>query len=503
VSATPRPTSPVLSLVRRREDHEPPEAPATPLPADRYTVLLLDEAQLDRLLHRQSLRPPAVEDDAPPVLISPPAQRPVAAPRIRVPSWAARVAALMAAVLLIVGVAWWVQGGSQPASVPEETVAVAPAPVEDPAPVVSTGASLSVDVAATGIDDQARQASRRLAEAGWPAFTWRVDPDRRHVLVGPYSSIDEAEATQRALARAGYPGARVHVDDRLRVAAAALSATRRPRQNPDIVLVAAPGRLSFVFELVEEPRHVSGQRVSATTFTVTAGPLRTPVEEQTWKAPGDVSLVKRVSLARPGADAGTMQATVTLAENADASVRLQGRRVYVDVFRRTDDPLPLVEELLQPVAPQPRARASFGLRTAPPAAAAPRSPMPAGAAAPPASAPAVTPARSSEGMDAYRAALQPLLARFEEVQPFLGATIATASPDILAALNGTCVQLEQAAAAITPPPSARGVHNLLTSAAHLARTATGPAFSGDRLAQVKEAGAQFAAAKLRLAELGR
>ena len=105
-------------------------------------------------------------------------------------------------------------------------------------------------------------------------------------------------------------------------------------------------------------------------------------------------------------------------------------------------------------------------------------------------------------MEVYRAALQPLLARFEEVQPFLGSTIATASPDILAALNGTCVQLEQAAAAITPPPSARGVHNLLTSAAHLARTATGPAFSGDRLALVKESSATLAAAKIRLAELG-
>jgi hypothetical protein len=99
--------------------------------------------------------------------------------------------------------------------------------------------------------------------------------------------------------------------------------------------------------------------------------------------------------------------------------------------------------------------------------------------------------------------LQPLLARFEEVQPFLGATIATASPDILAALNGTCSQLELAAASITPPPQARGVHNLLTSAAHLARTATGASFTGDRLAQVKEASAQVAAAKLRLAELGR
>ena len=150
-----------------------------------------------------------------------------------------------------------------------------------------------MDVAATPVDEQARLASQRLLDAGWPAFTWRVDPDRRHVLVGPYASIDEAEATLGSLARAGYPGARVHVDDRLRVTPAALSATRRPKQYPDIALVAAPGRLSFVFELSEEPRHVSGQRMSPTTFMVTAGPLRTPVEAQTWKAPGDVRLVKR------------------------------------------------------------------------------------------------------------------------------------------------------------------------------------------------------------------
>jgi len=502
VSATSRSTSPVLSLVRRREEPAPPEAP-TALPVDRYTVLLLDETQLDRLLHRQSLRSPAGEDNPPAVLISPPAHAPGAAPRVRVPAWAAGAAAVTVVTLLIVAVAWWVLGVAQRAGDPQEASAVTtPPPVEDPAPVVSTGASLSVDVAATGIDDQARQASRRLAEAGWPAFTWRVEPDKRHVLVGPYSSMDEADATQRALARAGYPGARVHVDDRLRVTAAALSATRRPKQNPDILLVAAPGRLSFVFELAEEPRHVSGQRVSVTTFTLTAGPLQTPVEAQTWKAPGDVSLVKRVSLARPGADAGTMQATVTLAENADAAVRLQGRRVYVDVFRRSDDPLPHAEELLQPAAPQPRAR-GYEPRPTLPAAPAPRSPAVADGAVPPVSAPAAASAKPADGMEAYRAALQPLLARFEEVQPFLGATIATASPDILAALNGTCSQLELAAASITPPPQARGVHNLLTSAAHLARTATGASFTGDRLAQVKEASAQVAAAKLRLAELGR
>ena len=196
MSATPRPASPVLSLVRRREEAEPAELQPAPLPADRYTVLLLDEAQLDRLLHRQSLRSPGVEDNASAVLISSPTHAPAAAPGIRVPPWAARAAALTAAALLIVAVAWWALGATQPAGVPEDTAVVVPAPVEDPAPVVSTGASLSVDVAATAIDDQARLASRRLADAGWPTFTWRVDPDRRHVLVGPDASIDEAEATQ-------------------------------------------------------------------------------------------------------------------------------------------------------------------------------------------------------------------------------------------------------------------------------------------------------------------
>ena len=491
MSSTPRPASPVLSLVHRRDEPEPVQPQPTPLPADRYTVLLLDEAQLDRLLHRQSMRP--ADEPAPAVLIPQPAHAPGTSPRVRMPSWAGMAGAVLAGGLLVVAGTWWALGSTATADAPEGAAAAVAAPVEDTAPVVSTGASLSVDVAATAIDEQARLVSRRLEQEGWPAFTWRVDSDRRHVLVGPYASIDEAEATQRTLSRAGYPGARMHVDDRLRVTPAALSATRRPKQYPDVMLVAAPGRLSFVFELNEEPRHVSGQRVGATMFTVTAGPLRTPVEAQTWKAPGDVRLVKRVVLSKPLQDPATMQGVVTLAENADASVRLQGRRVYVDVFRRTDD-VPPVEDAAPALvaapaavaAPQPRAVAGGGAVTAP---------MPAPQA------PAMR--RAADGMDAYRAAVQPLLARFEEVQPFLGATIATASPDILAALNGTCAQLEQAAAAITPPAQARGVHNLLASAASLARKATEPAFAGDRLAPVKEAGAQFAAAKIRLAELGR
>ena len=166
---------------------------------------------------------------------------------------------------------------------------------------------------------------------------------------------------QGQLSRLGNPGARLHVDDRLRVTPAALSTTRRTPQYPAVVLVAAPGRLSFVFELADEPRSVSGQRVGATAFVVTAGPLVTPVEPQTWKAPGDVSLVSRLSLSQRGQDVTTLQAVLTLPETADASVRLQGRRVYVDVARRVDEVTPVDAAPIEaPRRPRPNAAGRAG-----------------------------------------------------------------------------------------------------------------------------------------------
>ena len=256
---------------------------------------------------------------------------------------------------------------------------------------------------------------------------------------------------------------------------AALSTTRRAPQYPAVVLVAAPGRLSFVFELADEPRSVSGQRVGATAFALTAGPLVTPVEPQTWKAPGDVSLVSRLSLSQRGQDATTLQAVITLPETADASVRLQGRRVYVDVARRVDEVTPVDAAPLEPLRPA----------------------RPYSSGAPGAARPAA-PARAAESMDAYRTATQSLVARFEEIQPFLRQTVASAAPDVLAALSGTCADLEQSLALVAVPASARATHGLLVSAVQLARAATNPSYSGDRTAQLRESAAQFAAAKARL-----
>jgi hypothetical protein len=242
--------------------------------------------------------------------------------------------------------------------------------------------------------------------------------------------------------------------------------------------VAAPGRLSFVFELADEPRSVSGQRAGATAFVVTAGPLVTPVEPQTWKAPGDVSLVSRLSLSQRGQDPTTMQAVITLPQTADASVRLQGRRVYVDVARRVDEVTPVDAA---PIEPPRRPR---GYAAAPPAAAAAPQPD--------------APLRADASLDAYRTATQSLVARFEEIQPFLRQTVGSASPEVLAALSGTCADLEQALALVVVPPSAKSTHGLLVSAVQLARTGTNPAYPGDRTAQLRESAAQFTAAKARL-----
>src|SRR5204862_56956 len=128
----------------------------------------------------------------------------------------------------------------------------------------------------------------------------------------------------------GYARTRLHVDERLRGTDVAPVADAKA--NPAVVLVAAPGRLAVAFELSEEPQQVSGRRIDATTFAVTtsAGPT---IDAQEWNAPSDVQLVKHVSVAADPRGLQGLEAFVTVAENAVATVRLQGTRVYVDVSR--------------------------------------------------------------------------------------------------------------------------------------------------------------------------
>ncbi len=98
----------------------------------------------------------------------------------------------------------------------------------------------------------------------------------------------------------------------------------------------------------------------------------------------------------------------------------------------------------------------------------------------------------------YRQAIGPIFARFEEIQPFLRSAVSTPTPEVLAAIAGTFAELEDALRSADVPRSAQGAHGLMTSAVQLARGAVSPTYTGDRMTQVREAMAQFQAAKAQL-----
>jgi hypothetical protein len=469
----------VANIAKRGAQNQPSQTP--PVEGDKYTVLLLDEDQLDRFLNRPSLKS-----------ISSHLTRTVDVwPR----GHRARVWATAAAVAVLAVTVVWLRAAGDPK-----------APVSTHAPVrkivngppVSTGASFSVNVTSFSRDAEARVMAGKLTKAGLPSFAWRLNGSFRDVLVGPFVSIDEAESAQRQVARLGYARTRLHVDERLR-SADDVAAVGQSKGNPAVVLVAAPGRMAVAFELSEEPQEVSGRRLDSTTFAVTASAGPT-IDAQEWNAPSDVQLVKHVSVAADPRGLQGLQAFVTVAENAVATVRLQGTRVYVDVSRAQLDfdeqpaasvPAPVQSAPASAPAPVavPPARALAVPRTAAPAQTTQSTPSPAGPR---------TGTASPGDVNQYRQAIGPVFARFEEIQPFLRSAVSTPTPEVLAAIAGTFAELEQTVHAADVPRAAQGAHGLLLSAVQLARGAVAPNFGGDRMSQVREAMAQFQAAKAQL-----
>jgi hypothetical protein len=420
--------------------------------------------------------------------------------------------------------------------------AVVPPPALD-RPLLATGASFNVTVAPVARDQDARALAVRLGQAGMPAYDWRVDGSERQVLLGPFVSIDEAEAAQGALRAEGFRATRLHVDERLRTSTpesditttrhvAAASAT-----DPAVVLVAAPGRVSLALELLEEPREVGGRRVSTDTYEVVirqpSGSLGEPASARLWSAPDQVALVRDVTLQEiePG-NRQNLRLRLTVSEAADVTVRTAGQRVYVDLSRKSAMPdetslvagVPRQRVPVEPVSPglgvrEARAAAHtspVGYQAqahAPSRAGAPVGSGPLGdlgsqpaattassaLTPPPAVAVATGTASGAEG----GAALDALYARFEEMQPFLRSAVASPDPVVLTALRGSLAELDQSLRAHRVPQgtasSRAGMASqaLLSSAVQLAKDAVAPDFTGDRAAQVREAAAQFAAAKQR------
>ena len=220
--------------------------------------------------------------------------------------------------------------------------------------------------------------------------------------------------------------------------------------------------------------------------------------------------MKHVSVAADPRGLRGLEALVTVAENAVAIVRLQGTRVYVDVTRVQFDfdegsgaASGAAAAEPPPAAPAP---AAVALAPAPRAAAAVPMPTPSAAAAAPAAVatsaapvlPAPVPRTGGADPAVYRQAMAPIVARFEEIQPFLRSAVSTPTPEVLAALDGTFAELELTLRASDVPRAHQAAHGLLTSAVQIARGAVARSFSGDRMTQVREAMAQFQAAKAHL-----
>jgi hypothetical protein len=472
----------VSNIAKRSAPTEPAKTPT--VEGDRYTVLLLDEDQLDRFLGKPRFKS----------LGSHLGRTVDVWPRThKLKAWGALAAVVLVAVTAVV----WLRAAGGDARATAERRVYRPAD----GPPIPTGASFSVQVTSFARDADARVMAGRLTKAGLPSFAWRLDGSLRDVLVGPFVSIDEAEAAQREVGRLGYPRTRLHVDERLRGTSVGSASSVLDKASPAVVLVAAPGRLAVAFELESEPQQVSGQRVDATTFAVSTSAIGTPMESQEWNAASDVQLVKHVSVVADSTGTRGLDARVTVAENAIATVRVEGSRVYVDVSRAQLD----FDERVVPSAPAPvraaaapraeeraaparAARMGVGPSAAPPTAAAPQA-----GAGPRGQAPSPT-GDATE----YRQAIGPIFARFEEIQPFLRSAVATPTPEVLAAIAGTFAELEEALRATDVPRNAQSAHGLMVSAVQLARGAVAPTFSGDRTAQVREAMAQFQAAKAQL-----
>jgi hypothetical protein len=90
-------------------------------------------------------------------------------------------------------------------------------------------------------------------------------------------------------------------------------------------------------------------------------------------------------------------------------------------------------------------------------------------------------------VEAYRAAVQPAVERFEQLQPFLVSATASPSEPVLKAIGSTLVGIQGLLLSVDVPGELRATHDVLSSAIAAASNAVDPAFEGDRAARARQA----------------
>jgi hypothetical protein len=342
-------------------------------------------------------------------------------------------------------------------------------------PTVPTGASFNLSVARFDNHRQARLVAADIEASGLPAFTRAIrNATLREVIVGPYVSIDEAEAAQRVLRRRGFGRARLLVDESVRRITAEAVATGYSvgaMLNTGLVAVSAAGRVSVVLELPVEPRTITMRRTAGNVLEVDAGPIvaeivREDSGRQEWIAPDGVELFQRVSVEAAGANKRLIRTRVTVPPLVQARVRTAATRVYIDLWSpQSIDDMPMQVHRSTPVIVDDEDDEAI---------------------------PAAT------SVESYREALRPTVVRFTEIQPFLLAAVASPSPEVMTALARTLKGLAEWARAIVPPQPSAATHASLVAAVDLAAGSLDPVFEGDRVAQARQAVALFTIASTQL-----
>ena len=242
-----------------------------------------------------------------------------------------------------------------------------------------------------------------------------------------------------------------------------------------VAVVPSAGQLSLVVELSDEARSVSTQQVTPTLLMVEAGPIALPLKRQLLNAPSGLALLQKVSVDE-GTTAGNehvLRLGVTMKRPAPSTVRVVGRRVYIDF---------LVADTPAAAAPPRAARDPIPLQQRQSRLASNRN-----------AAPAPAPA-------AGRQELSGATSRLEEIQPFLlSATSAPVpNPVVLNAVADAISSVQQSLRAAQPPAKQGPSFQLLVSAASLAAEAVSADFHGDRASKAKQSIAILAAAKAQL-----
>ena len=240
-----------------------------------------------------------------------------------------------------------------------------------------------------------------------------------------------------------------------------------------VVVVPSAGQLSLVVEMSDEARSVSTQQASATELLLEAGPVAAPVTRQILNAPSGLSLLQQVAVdeGTSEANAHLLRLRVTMKRPAPSTVRVVGRRIYIDFMA--------AEASAAPVPIPPRVAAAGQQRQA--------------GVPPPAN-------RLQQDAAAYREAVTGAASRFEQIQPFLvsATTPASPSPAVLSAVSEAITGVQQSLHAVQAPPGSAPPLQLLVSAVSLAAEAVSADFRGDRASKAKQSLAVFAAAKAQL-----